>query len=209
MPAKQMRRAASAPWCGSALMGPDSLCAHWLVMPCRRRPAFHTAGERGRHASGPPQVPADAEASGVVDSTLAEPAPAAAALGSAPHDSRDVGSESEVPDFAQWWHAAMRFAIRFFADLCRPPPQRAAAPEIFLHMRVQRDPNTSYPRMPGWIQRNRSLLAAINMMKCLSHQVFRGYDRGLEHLRFRWLRQSRNAQAGSQPARRRACDRTA
>ena len=206
MPAKQMRRAASSPWCGSALMGPDSLCAHWLVMPCGPRLAFHTAGYvEGR----PPQVPADAEASEVVDSTLAEPAPAAAALGSAPHDSRDVGSESEVPDFAQWWHAAMRFAVRYFADLRRPQPQRAAAPEINLHVRVQRDPNTSYPRMPGWIQRNRSLLTAINMMKRLSHQVLCGYDRGVEHLRFRWLRQSRNARAaGSQPARRRACDRT-
>jgi hypothetical protein len=103
----------------------------------------------------------------------------------------------------------MRFAVRYFADLCRPQPQRAAAPEINLHVRVQRDPNTSYPRMPGWIQRNRSLLTAINMMKRLSHQVLCGYDRGVEHLRFRWLRQSRNARAaGSQPARRRACDRT-
>jgi hypothetical protein len=124
MPAKQMRRAASAPWCGSALMGPDSLCAHWLVMPCGPRLAFHTAGYvEGR----PPQVPADAEASEVVDSTLAEPAPAAAALGSAPHYSRDVGSESEVPDFAQWWHAAMRFAIRHFADLCTVQAPAAAS----------------------------------------------------------------------------------
>jgi hypothetical protein len=47
-------------------------------------------------------VPADAEASEVVDSTLAEPVPATAALGSAPHASDDVGSEFEVPDFAQW-----------------------------------------------------------------------------------------------------------
>ena len=44
-------------------------------------------------------MPADAEASEVVDSTLAEPFAAAAALGSAPHASGDVGSESEVPDF--------------------------------------------------------------------------------------------------------------
>ena len=56
-------------------------------------------------------MPADAEASEVVDSTLAEPAPAATALGSALHDSLDVGSESEVPDCAQRWHAAMRFAV--------------------------------------------------------------------------------------------------
>ena len=58
----------------------------------------------------PPQVPADAEASEVVDLTVAEPIAAAAALGLAPLDSLDVGSEFEVPDFAQWWHAAMRFA---------------------------------------------------------------------------------------------------
>ena len=56
-------------------------------------------------------MPIDALASEVVDSTLTEPAPAAAALGSAMHDSGDVGSESEVPDFAQWWRATMRFAI--------------------------------------------------------------------------------------------------
>ena len=55
-------------------------------------------------------MPADAEASEVVDLTFAEPIAAAAALGLAQHDSLDVGSESEVPDFAQWWHAAMRFA---------------------------------------------------------------------------------------------------
>ena len=47
----------------------------------------------------PPQVPADALASEVVDSTLAEPVAAAAALGSAPHASGYVGNESEVPDF--------------------------------------------------------------------------------------------------------------
>ena len=55
-------------------------------------------------------MPADAEASEVVDLTFAEPIAAAAALGLAPLDSLDVGSEFEVPDFAQWWHAAMRFA---------------------------------------------------------------------------------------------------
>ena len=91
----------------------------------------------------------DAEASEVVDLTFAEPIAAAAALGLAPLDSLDVGSESEVPDFAQWWHAAMRFAAWYFADLCSSPPQRAPAPEICLHMRVRRDLNTSHPRMPG------------------------------------------------------------
>jgi hypothetical protein len=131
----------------------------------------------------PPQVPAVAEASEVVDSTLAEPIAAAAALGLAPHDPLDVGSKSEVPDFAQGWHAAMRFAVWYFADLCRSALQRAAAPEICLHMRVRRDPNTSYPLMPGWMQRNRSVLTAINtainMMKRLLHQVLREHDRGV------------------------------
>ena len=89
----------------------------------------------------------------------------------------------------------MRLAIWYFADSCRAPPQRTAAREICLHMR--RDPNTSYPRMRGRIQRNRSPLTAINMRKRLSHQVLRRHDRSVEHLRFRWLRQSRNPQAGS------------
>ena len=44
-------------------------------------------------------MPADAEASEVVDSTLvAEPVPAAAALGSALHDARRAQSDSEVPE---------------------------------------------------------------------------------------------------------------
>jgi hypothetical protein len=157
-------------------------------------------------------VPADAEASEVVDSTLAEPIAAAAALGLAPHDSLDVGSEFEVPDFAQGWHAcyALCCMVWYFADLCRPPPQLAAALEICLHMR--RGPNTRYPRMLGWIQRNRSLLTAIdtpiNMMKRLTHQVLREHNRGVRHLRFRRRRQSRHAQAGSRIARWRACDIT-
>ena len=78
----------------------------------------------------PPQVPADALASEVVDSTLAEPVAAAVALGSAPHASGDVGSESEVPNFAQW-HAAMHFAIWYFqlADLRRSEqPGRSGHP---------------------------------------------------------------------------------
>ena len=101
-------------------------------------------------------MPADTNASEVADSTPAEPLAAATALGSAPRDSRDVGSDFEVPDFAQWRLAATRFAACYFADLRRSPPQQAAAPEICLHMR--RDPNTSYLRMRGWIQRNRSPL---------------------------------------------------
>ncbi len=45
-----------------------------------------------------PQVPADAEASQAVDLTLAEPVPAAAALGSALHDAYRLQSESEVSE---------------------------------------------------------------------------------------------------------------
>jgi hypothetical protein len=64
----------------------------------------------------PPQVPTDAKASELVDSTLIEPAPAVVALGSASHFSRDVGSGSEVPGFAQWPRAPRlaRFAIRYY-----------------------------------------------------------------------------------------------
>jgi len=121
-------------------------------------------------------VPADAEASEAVDSTLAEPVPAAAALGSAPHDSLDVGSESEVPDYAA---AAMRFAVLHIADLCRSPPQRAAVPQICLHMQCNLNPSR---KKHGSIQRNRSLLTANNSMHRVSQQVFklRGHDR-VEH----------------------------
>ena len=55
-----------------------------------------------------------------------------------------------------------RFAIGYFADVCRSPLRRAAAREICLHMR--RDPNTSYSRMRGWILPNRLRLTAINMI---------------------------------------------
>jgi hypothetical protein len=95
------------------------------LMPCGPRLAFLALPANSKGT--PPQVPADALASEVVDSTLAEPVAAAAALGSAPHASGDVGSESEVPDFAQWWHAAMRFAIRHFADLCTVQAPAAAS----------------------------------------------------------------------------------
>ena len=59
--------------------------------------------------------------------------------------------------------------------------------------------------MPGWIQRNRSLLIAVNMMKRLSHQVLCGYDRSVEHIRFRWLRQSIKP-SSRLSATARACD---
>ncbi len=67
-------------------------------------------------------MPAEALATEVVDSTPAEPVAVVAALASAPHASGDVGSESEVPDFAQWRRAAMRFAIwYFFLRTCAGP----------------------------------------------------------------------------------------
>jgi hypothetical protein len=74
--------------------GPVSLCTDWLGMPCGPRLAFLALPANSKGT--PPQVPADALASEVVDSMPAEPVAAAAALG---HDSRDVGSDSEVPDF--------------------------------------------------------------------------------------------------------------
>ena len=64
-------------------------------MPRGPRLAFRTAG-LGKGT--PPQVPAEAEAREVVDSTLVERAAAAAALDSAVHDVRRVQSESEAPE---------------------------------------------------------------------------------------------------------------
>jgi hypothetical protein len=104
----------------------------------------------------------DALASEVVDSTLVEPVPTAAALGSAPNDSLDFGSESEVPDLAQWRRAAMRFAIWYFADLCRSPPQRAVQP--FWTSSKGDEPHRTSPRMPGWTRRKLSLLTAFGML---------------------------------------------
>ena len=149
-------------------------------MPCGPRLAFRTAG-LGKGT--PPQVPAEAEASMVVDSTLVERAAAAAALGSAVHDVRRVQSESEVPEVCTVTACCLlltRFAIWHFAGLCRSPPQRAAAREICLHMR--HDLNASNPRMRGWIQR--CLLTATNSMNRVPQQVFKlpvcGHDR-VEH----------------------------
>ena len=90
-------------------------------------------------------------ASKVVASTLTEPVPATAALGSAPHALDDVGCESEVPDFAQWRRAAMRFATWYFADLCRSPPQRAVQP--FWTSSKGDKAHRNSPRMPGSMQR--------------------------------------------------------
>ena len=112
-----------------------------------------------------PQVPVDAQASEAVDSTLAEPVPAAAALSSALHEARRAQSDSEVPEDCTVDCLLLRlarFAICYFAGLYRSLPKRAAAREICLHMR--RDPNTSYPRMGRWILRNRLRLTAINMI---------------------------------------------
>ncbi len=112
-------------------------------------------------------MPADAEASEAIDLTLAEPVPATAALGSV-HDVRRVQSESEVPEVCtvtymlQPCNASCALPYGTFADLCRSPPQRAAVPQICLHMR--RDPNASNPRMRGWILRSRLPLTAINMI---------------------------------------------
>ncbi len=145
-------------------------------------------------AGTPPQVPADALASEVVDSTLAEPVAAAAMLGSAPHASGDVGSESEVPDFAQWRRAAIRFAIWYFADLCRSPPQRAVQP--FWTSSKGDEPYRNSPRMPGSMQRNRSLSKAIGMLSRPAPQVLRHNDRVVA-LRFPGVRWRRKAEAST------------
>ena len=132
-------------------------------------------------------MPADALASEVVDSTLAEPVAAAVALGSALHASGDVGSESEVPDFAQWRRAAMRFAIWCFADLCRSPPQRAVQP-FWTSSKLEGDTaHRTSPRMPGWTQRKLSLLIAIGMLSRPAPRVFSHIDRVVA-LRSRWVR---------------------
>jgi hypothetical protein len=90
--------------------GPVSLCTRWLWRP----KAFFCALPVS--CGGTLQVPADALAIKVVDSTLAEPVAAATALAAtalclALHASGDVGSESEVPGFAQGRFAAVHFAI--------------------------------------------------------------------------------------------------
>ena len=134
----------------------------------------------------------DALVSKVVDSTLPEPIAAAAALGLAPHDSLDVGSESEVPDLAQWRRAAMRFAIWYFADLCRSPPQRAVQP--FWTSSKGDEAQRKSPPVSGWTQRNRSLFIAISMLNRPAPQVSRHNDRVVA-LRFRWVRWRRKAKA--------------
>jgi hypothetical protein len=130
-------------------------------------------------------VPADALASEVIDSTPAAPIAAAAALGLAPHASGDVGSESEVPGFAQRRRAAMLFAIHCFADLCRSPPQRAAQP--FWTSPKGGEARRNSPRMPGWMQRSRSLMIAIGMLSRPAPQVLSHIDRVVA-LRFRLVR---------------------
>ncbi len=106
-----------------------------------------------------PQVPTDALAREVVDSTLAEPVAAAAALDSAPHDSLDVGSESEVPDFAQWRRAPMRF--------CHMVRLRTCAGQPFWTSPKGDEAHRNSPRMPGSLPRNPSLLIAIGMLSLL------------------------------------------
>ena len=138
-------------------------------------------------------MPADALASEVVDSTLAEPVAAAVALGSAPHASGDVGSESEVLDFAaQGRHAAMHFAIWYLADLCRSLPQRAVQP--FWTSSKDDEAHRFSAQMPGSMQRNRSLLIAVGMLSRPAPQVSSHIDRVVA-LRFRWVRWRRKARA--------------
>jgi hypothetical protein len=140
----------------------------------------------------PPQVPIDALASEVVDSTLAAPVAASSSMSSAPHASGDVGSDSEVPDFAQRRRAAMHFAIWYLAGLCRSPPQRAVKP--FWPSSKSDEAHTFYARMPGSMHRNRSLLIPLGMLSRLAPQVLSHIDRVVA-LRFRWVRWRRKARA--------------
>jgi hypothetical protein len=144
----------------------------------------------------PPQVPIDALASEVVDSTLAAPVAASSSMGSAPHASGDVGSKSEVPDFAQRRHAAMRFQRRFalwyLAALCRSPPQRAVQP--FWTSSKSDEAHRFSAQMPGSMQRNRALLTAVGMLSRPAPQVSSHIDRVVA-LRFRWVRWRRKARA--------------
>ncbi len=95
-------------------------------------------------------MPADAEASEVVDSTLAEPIQTAAAMVSALHNVRHAKCDSGVLEACTGDCMLLqltRFVVKYFEDLCRSPPQRAAASEICLHK--QRPAHIRSPRLPG------------------------------------------------------------
>ena len=85
--------------------------------------------------------------------------------------------------------AAIRLAIRCFADLCRSPPQRAAQPLCTSSKGDEAHsnfPRSNFPRMPGSMPWNRSLLIAISMLNRPAPQVLSRIDR-VAALRFRWV----------------------
>jgi hypothetical protein len=163
MRTQRMGRAASAPWCGSALIPPFSQSAQWLAMPCDLRLAFCVTRRclrmpvRARPSTRLSQSPLQLQRRWVrlcmtrVVSKVTL---------------RFRRSQSDC----LLLHL-MHLATWYFADSHRSPPQPAAVREICLHMR--RDPNTGYPRMPGWIRWESIALTTINMMKRRSHQVLR------------------------------------
>jgi hypothetical protein len=101
-------------------------------------------------------VPIDALASEVVDLTLAEPVTAAVALGSAPHASGDVGSESEVLDFAaQGRHAAMHFAI-WYSGLVQVPAAASSEEEAVVGI-LQMRRSSQILRSNAWLDATESI----------------------------------------------------
>ena len=181
MRTQQMSRAASAPWCGSALMGPDSLCplTSYALRPkarfshcrlagkahhrrCLRRPK--RARSSIRRSWSAPQLPRHwirlCMTSVVSKVSLMR------------------RRSAQCLRAAYSVRALSWYFIWYFADLCRSPPQRAAVPQICLHM--QRDLTASNPRMRGSIQR--CPLTATNSMNRVPQQTLklRGHDR-VEH----------------------------
>ena len=87
---------------------------------------------------------------------------------------------------------ALCHMVLCFADLYRSPPQRAVQP--FWTSSKRDEAHSNSPRMPGSMQRNRSLLIAIGVLSRPAPQVLSHIDRVVA-LRFRLVRWSREAKA--------------
>ena len=140
-------------------------------------------------------MPADALASEVVDSTLAAPVAASSSMSSAPHASGDVGSDSEVPDFAQRRRAAMHFAIWcFFCGLVQVP---AAASNATVLDILQRRRSAQQLPSNAWLDATESILVDRNrLLSRPAPQVLRHNDRVVA-LRFPGVRWRRKAEAST------------
>jgi hypothetical protein len=124
--------------------GPVSLCAHWLVMPCGPRLAVVDRGPtaEARHhrcLRMPMRARSSIRLSPQSPFQLPRRSARLCMMRVVPKVTLEV---PEVCTVAACCLLLTRFAIGYFADVCRSPLQRAAAREICLHMR--RDPNTSY-----------------------------------------------------------------